>query len=144
MRRAVHPVISVVILIAVTIVISLLVANYLFGIWNVEQEQFSITPVLYAQTSGSSTGGPILNLYIKNAGGKQVTIYKIEIRSDIGSWYNTSVYVIPANSALNVTIDTWKWSGQTSTPPPLKPGDRYRIIVYTENMGILFYDVVFS
>lgn len=143
-RRAVHPIITVVMLVAITIAVSLLVANYLFGVWRVELEKFTVTPMIYTRTSGSNSGEPILNLYIKNDGAKEVVVYKVEIRSDVGSWYNLSKIIVPANSVMNITIDKWKWSGETPQPPSIEPGDRFRVLLYTENMGVLFYEIVFS
>lgn len=135
-----HPTVSVLILVAITIVFSLIVYSYFIGLWSFEQEKFTVTPMLYARGQANGTG-PKLSLHLRNDGGKTATIIEIEIRTDIGSWYNYTQITVPPHSSIDINITDWKWSG-SSNPPSLVPGQKIRVIVYTENFGPIFFDVV--
>ncbi len=141
LRRGVHPVISEVILVAITIAIAIAAVSWLLGVWQFEQESFAVTPVLYVKGAGNSNGDvPELYLHFANSGSKEVNIIKIEVVAGSGSWVNSSQITIPPGSSIDYTIDDWVWQG-SGDPPDLYPGIKMRVIIYTERMGSYITDV---
>ena len=144
-RKGIHPTIVQVILIAVTLTVTIVAISWILGVWHVEQEQFSVVPMLYMRSDagGAGTTQPVLELHIRNEGSKAAKIIRIEVRTDNGYWFNNSVIIVPGGSTIDVVIDRWSWVGE-GEPPVLVPGGKYRIVIYTEQWGQIFYDVTVS
>ncbi len=131
-------VIEILILILTAILVPLVIM-WVVGVWQTTEESFSLTPTLYV--TRNSTGNPILVLHITNEGKDSDVIIRVAIKAGNGYYINTTTIRIPRGFTGSVTIEGWKISGD---PQALKPGEIYRVYIYTKVHGMLFYDVVAS
>ena len=145
-RRCLGDVIGELILVSVVIVLAFVIVAYIRSVWHVQANQVVLTPILSVRGdtgASASGGGLVLELHIRNEGHRDAVILKVEVRSDRGSWVNTSRLVVPPGSSFDYTISSWEWVGPDGPPTPSR-GEKYRVIIYTEDSGVLIYDVVLS
>ncbi|MCE4620238.1 MAG: hypothetical protein F7C33_04360 [Desulfurococcales archaeon] len=143
-KRAISPAISEFILAVITVSLAILATSYFIGVWNQQQEKFSVVPIVNIRSTLNSTSTqPVLVLHIKNEGARAVHIIRVEIRVGTGAWVNTSNWTIKPGESVDLTISSWEWWGNDS-PPDLNPGDKCRVVIITEKIGSLFYDVTVS
>jgi len=142
-RRGVHPALSEIILVAITLSIIVLAVSWILGVWSFEQEKFSVVPMLYIRSEGvgADETTPVLQLHIRNEGAREAVIVRVQILASNGYWDNSTRIVVPAGSTLDVVIDSWEWVGE-GPPPELVPGQKYRVVIYTEQWGSIYFDVV--
>jgi len=142
-RRGITPALSELILVAVTLVVIIMAASWLLGIWSFEQEKFSVVPMLFIRSEGVGSDGtiPVLQLHIRNEGAREAVIVRVQILASNGHWDNTTRIVVPAGATLDIVIDSWEWVGE-GPPPELVPGQKYRVVIYTEQWGSISFDVV--
>ncbi|MCE4603085.1 MAG: hypothetical protein F7B18_07870 [Desulfurococcales archaeon] len=136
--------IVIVILIGAAIVVSLAAANWVTGMWSGIQEEFMVRPMVYVRYYGTGVGGnatPVLNLLVENKGNAPVKILRIELQVSGGSYVNMTNIVIPAQGEISTTINSWTTQG---SPTAIERGDRVRVIIYTDKLDRLFFDVVAS
>ncbi len=138
--------IATVILIGITISLIFGFLAWLMGVWVTEQQEFTVRPIL--KVIGAKTGlqqgaggTPVLVLYIENKGTASIKILRVEIRGSEGYYYNDLNQTVAAGSELTITIDSWLTSG---SPPPIIKGHMYRVLIYTDKLSTIFYDVVAS
>ncbi len=130
--------IEIIILILTAILVPLVIM-WVVGVWQTTEKSFSLKPTLHvAQNSASK---PILVLHITNEGEDSDAIIRIAIKAGNGYYINTTTIRIPGGFTGSITIGGWKISGD---PQALKPGETYRVYIYTKVHGMLFYDVVAS
>lgn len=144
LRKALTPTVALVVLIAVTLIISLTFITYIYGLWHSVQEEFILRPYLYVtqQTLLNDTS-VILELYVVNVGPKSDKIMEIKIIATNGTLTYNKQILIPAGFKGYIRIGddpSEKWEG---TGEIIK-GEMYRVIVYTEKHGTMFYDVLAS
>lgn len=115
MRRAISPVIAVVILVAVTISIAIAVASWLMGLWGSygSVEQLTVMP-------DSTLSGDKLTLHIRNTGSKPLTITGVYVEG-LGS-AQTSIHVGVGDEATK-TI---------TLPAEATSGAQYLVKIYTD------------
>ncbi len=143
-NRGISVALSEFIIAVITVVIALLAASYFMGVWNQQQEQFIVVPIVSIRsTLNASTTQPTLILHIKNEGAKVIHIIRIEIQVGNGSWVNSTSWTIEPGQTVDINITNWEWWG-TGSPPSLVPGNKCRVVIITERIGSLFYDVVVS
>ncbi len=130
--------IEILILILTAILVPLVIM-WVVGVWQTTEESFSLTPTLHV--TQNSTSKPILVLHITNKGKDSDVIIRITIKAGNGYYINTTTISIPGGFTGSVTIGGWKISGN---PQALKPGETYRVYIYTREHGMLLYDVVAS
>ncbi len=137
-------VIATLILVGLTIAIAVAAVAWIMGIWASEQQQFIVRPILKIIAAGTglqegASGQPVLVLYIENEGASSIKILRVEIRGSEGLYFNNLNVTIGAGEEKTITIDTW---GSEGNPPPLIRGHMYRVVIYTDKLGMIFYDVV--
>ena len=143
-NRGISPAISELILAVIAISLAIISASYILGIWNQQQEEFTVTPMLSIRSSvNSAQTQPILLLHVKNDGTKVVKIVKVEVRVGNGAWVNSQGWTIRPGESVDIRISSWTWVG-SGNPPSLNPGDKCRVVVITERIGSLFYDITVS
>ncbi|MEB3860677.1 MAG: hypothetical protein GSR84_00475 [Desulfurococcales archaeon] len=136
--------IVIVILIGAAIVVSLAAANWVMGLWGGVQEEFMVRPMVYVRYYGTGVGGgatPVLNLLVENKGNAPVKILRIELQVSGGSYVNMTNITVPAKGEISTTITSWTTQG---TPTAIGRGDKVRVIIYTDRLDRLFFDVVAS
>jgi hypothetical protein len=145
-RRSVSIAISSIIIIVVSIIFTLLAVNWIFGVWRSEQSKFAVTPILLVKSTGETTvnnASLILKLHILNEGDVEVRIIRVEVEATKGFYVNSTRFVIPPGSSIDVVIEDWSWVGE-GDPVPILPGNKYRIKLYTERFGVYIQDVIAS
>ncbi len=136
--RVMHPIMVWVLIISVTIVFSILVANYLLSVWQTQQATFMVSPLLYVR--GSALGSNlVLELFVSNEGQRSAKILGVEIIVGGGKYVNNTIWVIRGGERKVIKISDWIVSGN---PSRIVPGERYRVLVYVEEYGVYMYDVV--
>ena len=135
---------ATVILVGLTIAIALAAVAWIMGVWTSEQQQFIVRPILRVIAAGTglqegASGQPVLVLYVENSGASAVKILRVEIRGSEGFYFNDLNLTIGAGEEKTITIDSWGFEGN---PPPLIRGHMYRVVIYTDKLGMIFYDVV--
>ena len=136
-RKAISTMWIIMILIAVTLVITIAVTTWLFSLWSSYQETFIVKPVVYVRQQALSTI-PVLELYINNEGAKAEKILKIEIKATNGYYINETIMTIPAGFKGYIRIKEWTTIGN----PEIIPGNIYRVYIYTESHGLMFLDIL--
>ncbi len=131
-------VVEILILILTAILVPLVIM-WVIGVWQTTEESFSLTPTLHV--AQNSTGNPILVLHITNNGKDSDVIIRIAIKAGNGYYINTTMISIPGGFTGSVIVGGWEISGN---PQALKPGETYRVYIYTKVHGMLLYDVVAS
>jgi len=143
-RKAVAVALSEVILVAIAIALVFAAVTWILGVWSFEQEKFTAVPIIYVSAQeGSGSNYPVLQLHLKNDGTRDVVIIKVAVYADNGYWENNTRIVVPAGSAIDVTISDWRWVGE-GDPPRIIAGEKYRVVVYTEEWGAITFEVVAS
>ena len=131
-------VIEILILI-LTVILVPLVILWAVNLWQTTEESFSLAPTL--KVTQNSTNTPVLVLHITNKGKDPDVIIRIAIKAGNGYYINTTSIDIPGGFTGSIIINGWETSGN---PQILKPGETYRVYIYTKVHGMLFYDVVSS
>ena len=137
-------VIAAVIVVAAGVVIALAAASWLLGLWSGVQEEFMIRPMVYVRQYGTGLSGgsvPELVLVVDNKGNAGLKILRVELQVAGGSYVNMSVFEVPPQSEVTITINDWDVVG---SPAPIDRGDNVRVIVYTDKVDRLFFDIVAS
>ncbi|MCE4613597.1 MAG: hypothetical protein F7C07_07185 [Desulfurococcales archaeon] len=142
-QEGISVLIAEVIIVAVTIAFIFLAVNWIWGIWQIQQEEFMITPILWVKASASGETELILNLRLVNEGGKAINILKIEVEAYGGYFLNSSVIRVGPGETKQVTIDEWVWQG-SGPEPKIVAGDRFTVKIYTDRYGVYTASVVAS
>ncbi len=129
-----------VILVPAVVLITVLSATWIMGLWHSVAETFVVRPMVHVSFSELNST-PVLVLYIENDGATNDTILEVDIVSGDGMYVNTTKIGIPAGFSDYVTIDRWSIVG---SPKPLSPGSRVRVIIHTAIHGTMPLDIVVS
>lgn len=127
-KKAISPVIAVIIIIAVTIAIAVAVAGWMMGLWGAytATEALTIMPDSILYTNGT------LVLHVRNGGTASAVIYKVEV----GGYSNTTAITpdgtISAGEEDTLTVNI----GGT-----FSAGATYSVTLYTES-GKMYQAVV--
>lgn len=143
-RWGISVAISEFLVVSIAIIFTAVVVAYVIGVWHQQEAEYSIVPSVYfrERLNGDSIQ-PILRIHINNKGNKELVFIRIEVRIGSGSWVNMSKWIIRPGESKDIVISRWIWTGNAS-PPDLKVGDKCRVVIFTENFGVLFYDVIVS
>jgi flagellin-like protein len=110
-KKGISPVIATIILIAITIVIAIAVAGWVFGLFGSYSRTQAVTIV--ASASSCTASGHYCQIMVSNQGGSAVTVVSASINGMSAS-LNTLNTVIPAGSSEVVTVTlTGYTAGQT-------------------------------
>jgi len=138
-KRAISPVIATIILVAITIVIAVAVAGWVFGLFgNYSKTANGVTVVSGLSTCGATTT-TTCNIVLSNQGANAVSVIGASVNGpSVSSTAGASVggsTVVPAGGAVTVTITV---SGT------LQPGGTYNIQIALSNGGTVTTTIVAS
>ncbi len=128
-RRAISPVIATIILIAITIVIAVAVAGWVFGLFGSYSKN---NPVTILAASSTCTSGSGCTITLQNTGGNSISVISASINGKPATLGGTTV--VSAGSTAAVAL-----SGVTITS-----GDTYNIELGLSNGGTLVTTIVAS
>ena len=100
-KKGISPLIATIILIAITIVIAIAVAGWVFGLFGSYSRTQAVTIVASASNCSASNGN--CQIMVSNQGGSAVTVVSASINGASAS-LNTLNTVIPAGSSDVVTV----------------------------------------
>jgi len=136
-RLGISSILIIFILVTITIFITIIIVNWIFGLWSTTEEEFVIRSYIYI-THQELTNKPKLIIYVINSGAKSDKILKVEIKATNGMFINDTVIDIPADFKGTIEVDEWIEKGN----PQIVQGNIYRVFIYTERHGLIFIDVV--
>jgi len=108
-KKGISPVIATIILIAITIVIAIAVAGWVFGLFGSYSRQGGVTILASASNCYSSTNSCIIT--VSNQGSTGVTV----ISASINGQQETLAASVPVSAGTTATVSVSAASGQTLT-----------------------------
>jgi len=135
-KKAISPVIAVIIIIAVTIAIAVAVAGWMMGLWGAytATEALTIMPDSYGTTSDSNS---LVYLHIRNGGTADAVIYKVVVGGVEKSGTVFSSGTAPGEFTSSVDSVTISAGGSGwvainfGTDLTMIAGNTYSVTVYT-------------
>jgi len=131
-KRAISPVIATIILVAITIVIAVAVAGWVFGLFgNYSKTANGVTVVSGLSTCSSNT----CNIVLSNQGANAVSVVGASVNGPSVSSPTASTTFVPAGGTVTVAI---------SVAGTFQPGGTYNIQIALSNGGTVTTTIVAS
>lgn len=144
-KHGIYPLIVEIFLVAITLIVALIVVNYVFNLVITTREQFEIKPLLYI-TYTELGPEPMLTLYVLNAGARSETLLRVEIITgsgiyrcdlsyDISAGFKDYLLIARSRSSESATYVHCDWEIEGN--PRIVEGDFYTIKLYTVRHGTI-------